>query len=205
MTIQESLLSAEEEIKPFLSIFKGCYERAIKQYHVILNAYKKPFYNRTKAINFQNIIVNEIKEAFEGMEGVHIIEKYESISLVINNHISARFKKFNAKGFPSNHQSNRNDAIISQQLTLGFVDYPPIAWVDVGYAMDATGTQYDLLKVICRKKDNILWDLYFHDIDSGEATNDITPVTVKPTPPDNDPNKPRVTIKKDEEQNKKAK
>jgi hypothetical protein len=203
MTIKESLLSAEEEIKPYLAIFKGCYERSIEQYHMLLNAYRKPFYNRTKAINFQNIIVNEIKEAFEEMGGVFIVEKYESISLVINNHISARFKKFNAKGLPSNHQSGRNDSIIAQQLTLGFLDYPPIAWIDVGYSLDATGTQYDFLKIICRRNQEIIWDLYFTD--AGDMDNTAPTPIVNPTQPDIDIDTSRVTIKEDTEKNKKAK
>lgn len=165
MTQMQSLLIAEDEIKPYLIIFKGCYERAIVNYNALLNFIGRPLYNRTKAINFQDIIVNEIKEAFSNDENTTIIEKYESISLVINNHISARFKKFNTKGMPSNHRSGRNDAIISQQLELGFVDYPPIARIDVGYNMDITGTGYELLKVMCRRYNDVIWDLYFHDID----------------------------------------
>src|ERR1043165_3595140 len=105
---------AEEEIKPYLPLFKQCYEEAIIKYAKILTAYPEPLFQRTKAINFQNIIVNEIKRAFSSLENCRIIEKYESISLLINDYISARFKKLNKKGFPSNHRSGRNDLIIAQ-------------------------------------------------------------------------------------------
>lgn len=178
----ESLLSAEEEIKPYLAIFKECYERAIVKYNGLLDYLSEPLYNRTKAINFQNIIVNEIKSAFSDSEDTVISEKYESISLVINNHISARFKKFNEKGLPSNHRSRRNDSIIAQQLELGFVDYPPIARVDVGYSMDITGTNFELLKVICRQNNEIIWDLYFHDsAEDQESKQSAQPII--PIPP----------------------
>jgi hypothetical protein len=167
MTIQESLLSAEEEIKPFLSLFKECYEKAIEKYNAFLSSFAAPLYNRTRAIVFQNIIVNEIISAFSGMPNVNIVEKYESISLVLNNHISARFKKLNKKGLPSNHRSHRNNALIAQQLEISYLEYPPIARVDVCYDLDATGMQYDLLKVMCRKNNQIIWDLYFNDINEG--------------------------------------
>ena len=200
MNIQESLLSAEEEIKPYLSIFKECYEQAIVKFNALLNIFAAPMYNRTKAINFQNIIVNEIKQACSEMDGVNIIEKYESISLVINNHISARFKKLNAKGLPSNHRSNRNDAIIGQQMEIGFTDYPPIARIDVGYKMDATECDYELLKVICRKNNEILWDLYFHDANEDKETGSNPIKVTPPTPPNTSPS--RITINKE---HKKAK
>lgn len=200
MRVEESLLIAEEEIKPFLTIFKECYAQAIIKYNDCLNFFAEPIYNRTKAIQFQNIIVNRVKQAFSGMDNVIIIEKYESISLVINNYISARFKKFNGNGLPSNHRSKRNDAIIAQQLELGFLDYPPIARIDVGYAMDVTGTNYELLKVICRKNNEILWDLYFNDTNEGESNNDIV---IKGTPTTPTPNEgQRIKINKE---HKKAK
>jgi hypothetical protein len=170
MTIDESLINAEEAIKPYLSIFKDCYGKAIKKYNSVLDNFSQPMYNRTKAVNFQNIIVNLIKEALTDYENVVIKEKYESITVVINNHTCARFKKLNAKGFPSNVRTVRNSAIESQQLQIGYIDMPPIARVDVGYKLDATGTDYEMLKVICRKGKKIIWDLYFHDInDKGET------------------------------------
>lgn len=185
MTHLESLISAEEEIKPFLSIFKRCYEKAIDKYNDWLDSFAAPAYNRTRAIIFQNIIVNEIKATFFDMPNVQIKEKYESISLVINNHISARFKKLNRKGFPSNHRSKRNDSIIGQQLLLTFDNYPPIARIDVGYNLDATGMNFDLLKVICRKNDEVLWDLYFKDINEEGDIDTFIEIPTAPnvTPP----------------------
>lgn len=195
MTIQESLQNAEEAIKPYLITFKECYTKAIVKYNAFLDFFAAPLYNRTKAIIFQNIIVNEIKQAVSNMAEISIFEKYESISLIIDNHISARFKKLNEKGLPSNHHSIRNDAIVSQQLEIGFLEYPPIARIDVGYNMDVTGTNYELLKVICRKNNEILWDLYFHDIVEGEnihiVTNNVKPLTA----PEN--TQPRITINKE--------
>jgi hypothetical protein len=192
MTHFESLLKAEEEIKPYLSLFKICYENAIEKYNHWLDFFAAPSYNRTKAITFHNIIVNEIKRLFYDMPGVQIIEKYESISMVINNHISARFKKFNKKGLPSNHKSIRNDSIISQQLEITFEEYPPIARIDVGYNMDATGMNYDLLKVICRKNDDIIWDLYFKDIE--DTGNSDIAITAPTNAPDATPVPSRIQI-----------
>lgn len=174
----EHLLTAKEDVFPYLMQFKECYQSAIEKYFIALNSYKGLWTKRAKAIIFQNIIINEIKTSFNGMENIYIAEKYESISLVINSYVSARFKKFNEKGLPSNHTSKRNNAIISQQLELGYKDYPPFAFIDVGYTLDITGSQFDLLKVICRKNNDIIWDLYFHDIDNqAEDTNTIFPIT----------------------------
>lgn len=113
------------------------------------------------------------------------MRKYSLIPINLWTNIKARFKKLNGKGLPSNHTSRRNDSIIAQQLELTFEDYPPIARIDVGYNMDATGTQYDLLKVICRKNNDILWDLYFNDIDEGENKNSniIEDTPIVPTTP----------------------
>ena len=200
MTLEESLVNAEETIKPYLSIFKGCYDEAIKKYNSLLNFFADPMYNRTKAINFQNIIVNLIKEALSENENVVIIEKYESITVVIDNHTCARFKKLNAKGFPSNFRTPRNSAIISQQLEFGFVDMPPIARVDVGYKLDETGTDYELLKVSCRRGKTIIWDLYFHDINDKGETGGIE-VTIDPIVP-NETGSERIKFPKE---NKKIK
>ena len=181
--MDESLIGAEDVIKPYLSKFKACYSQAIEKYNAVLNNFADPMYNRTKAINFQNIIVNLIKAAFAENDNVVIKEKYESITVVIDSHVCARFKKLNAKGFPSNAKTSRNDAIVAQQMTLGFSDYPPIARVDVGYKLDPTGTDYELLKVVCRKNKKVIWDLYFHDINEAHGTTGVEisllPVTTK--------------------------
>jgi hypothetical protein len=191
----KSLQEAENDIKPYLAVFKSCYEGAIIKYNRILAVYAEPMYNRTKAINFQNIIVNEIKSAFFSIDNTSIVEKYESISLIINNYISARFKKLNKQGLPNNHKSNRNDSIISQQLQLGFVDYPPLAWIDIGYALDISGMSFDILKVVCRKDGDIIWDLYFTDYEQ-QADIETNRVTVKEDTlePNNDPSRVRVKI-----------
>jgi hypothetical protein len=198
MTKMESLISAEEDIKSYLGLFKECYEKAIEKYNRLLDFFKDPMYNRTKAINFQNIIVNQIKDTFSEIPETEIIEKYESISLLIKGYIAARFKKFNGKGFPSNHRSGRNDAIIAQQLEIGYKEYPPIARIDIGYTWNATGTDYEFLKVICRKDDDVLWDLFFHETDSSDNSSKVIQQN-HVTPPNNSPS--RVTANK---QHKKA-
>jgi hypothetical protein len=183
MTQIESLVSAEEEIKPYLSDFRECYQSAIEKYNDWLDSFAAPAYNRTRAIIFQNIIVNEIKERFFEMPNVRITEKYESISLIINDHISARFKKLNKKGFPSNHRSRRNDSIIAQQMEITFAEYPPIARIDVGYNFDSAGMNFNMLKIMCRKDDDIIWDLYFNESD--ESRNEGVLSEINPIEPDN--------------------
>lgn len=197
----QSLLSAKEDITEYLPRFKKCYEVAIEQYTTTLDSYNGLWTKRSKAIIFQNIIINEIKSEFSE-DDVSIIEKHESLQLILNNYISARFKKLNEKGLPSNHRSSRNDAIISQQLTFGFKDFPQIAFIDVGYILDMTGAQFELLKIICRKNNDILWDLYFHDAESDAANTEQGELPIKPKDPQNTPAPSRIKINKE---HKKAK
>lgn len=79
MTQENSLLKAEDEIKPYLLDLKNCYERTIAKYNIIIGSYNDQWLKRTKASVFQNVIINEIKLTFLGKPGIVIIEKYESI------------------------------------------------------------------------------------------------------------------------------
>jgi hypothetical protein len=192
-------MQAEIDIKPYLGIFKGCYEKALDKFNAVTGSYGGSLFTRTKAVIFHNIVVNEIKSTFFGMDGVQIIEKYESLSLIINQYISARFKKFNKHGLPQNARSKRNNLRIAQQLEFGYSNYPPIAFIDVGYKMDITGTKYEQLKVICRKHNDILWDLYFDIDDNKQGTKEAD---VRPDKPQT--GETRFKVNKENKKDKKT-
>jgi hypothetical protein len=161
---------ADESLKPLLPVFKEIYDTSLFKMGVFLSL-GESLTDRTKATLFHNIIMNAAKVYFPG-NNVKVVEKYQSMYIVINNVFCGRFKKLNAKGLPSNINTTRNNAIISQQLKL-FGEDAEIKHIDIGYKINSSWTEFEALQVICRNNKQVAFTLPFN-IDVPKYNSDVT-------------------------------
>jgi hypothetical protein len=150
---------AETIFAPHQIMISKCHHEALAKFNLTISSYPGTFNKRTKSTMFHNILINEISDAFQKKVDVTVIHKYSSIYVVFSNRAAARFKKLNKKGLPSNHASVRNDAIINQQCCLVFDEFPTMTYIDIGYTLDSTGTEFEILKISCRKNKQEVWSL----------------------------------------------
>lgn len=184
---------AAKLVEPYLHVFRTCYENAFTKLNNMLSHNPEPLFLRAKATMLHNLVINEVKSQFVNLTDIRLIERYESLSLVIKGRVSARFKKLNQHGFPSNVRTRRNDGIVHQQLQLSlpFVDAPEITCIDVGYVVNATWTGFSSLKVLCRIGDSVLWSF---PISSNTSTTHTINI------PEKESNASRVKVKTDNKQ-----
>ncbi len=157
-SIEKLTQRADENITPLLPVFKEIYDTALNKMGAFTSL-GESLTNRTKATLFHNILMNCAKCHFPA-RNVNIVEKYQTIYIVINSAFSGRFKKLNAKGLPSNINTTRNNAIVSQQLTL-FGD-SEIKHIDIGYKINSTWTGFEALQVIYRNNNQVVFTLPFN-------------------------------------------
>lgn len=183
--------AAKEIIDPHFAKIKGCFERTFEKYTKFLAAFPETYYKRTVSILLQNWIVNEIKAQFSNMPGVEIMEKHESIQLVFESTLYARFKKLSIDGFPSNHKSTRNDRILGQ-LELDFgAQFERPTHINIGYVINEIWRNFAELKVTCIRNKQMIWDIPFTQI---ESENIIPNVTLENPTHEKDTAKPRIII-----------
>jgi hypothetical protein len=154
------LENAETHLTPILPTFKKIYDLSLSKMNYILSLSDETFSKRTKATMFHNIIMNKAKEILPETN-IKVVEKYESLVLTIGNTFIARFKKLNDSGFPSNIKTKRNTNIICQQYSL-FQDIQNSTFVDIGYQINSTWTEFTSLRILCRNKNEINFILPFN-------------------------------------------
>jgi len=191
-TLQE--VDAHELLEPYLLQFQQCYDEALQQLNQIILTYPHLNHARTRATMMHNLVVSLIKERLSNDAAVHIITKYESITVVIGNSVYGRFKKINRRGISSNIRTRRNEAILQQQLEIPFANVPAAANVDIGYVIDPMWTEFDDLRVVCRRGGNVLWEFSFVEV--AQPRTNTVPIAEVPVP-----QKPRFIIKKNNEDN----
>ena len=154
MTISKKII---EEINPYLEGFSICYKQALSDLNNVLDNYPDHIYGRSKATLLHNFVVNEIKKRFDPKHNpsVKILEKHETIKLVINNKLVIRFKKLNQYGYSSNVVTTANDHFIQQQLSFEHPDFKRPVGLEIGYNIEDSWSEFNSIDVVYRKEDAI--------------------------------------------------
>ena len=147
-----------------LAGLKNIFSESLEELNRALNQITVPVNKRGKTSTLHSICVSKIKLHYEGNPDIIIKEKYESIQIVFDKKIVGRVKKIDNKNLSKNATSKRNNNILSQQLSI----FPEadLTFVDFGYIIDPTWTDYDNLIVVCRINDTIAWQIPFKTTES---------------------------------------
>lgn len=169
--------AASKVLEQYLPIVNKIMIDSLNSLNMGINAIDEVVNNRAKANIFHAVAVEKAKKLFSESPNIRLIEKYQSIQIVFDSLMVGRIKKLNKKNLTSNSKSDRNTAIVSQQLQM--FDLPEITYIDLGYSNDPVWSSFDKLIVVCRLNDDIKWELPFDD-DSLQITLKTEPITVKP-------------------------
>lgn len=168
--------SAQEMLTNYMPVFDSILTSSLNDFTKFLSSFTCPLTKRTKATFLNNIIVNYAKGSFTESEHIRIIERYESLSIIICDKLSIRFKKLNINLIPSNVKTKRNDKIINQQLIINFPNFikpSDITCLDIGYVINDTYSNFDQKVIVCRQNRNILWEIKISSVSTENTTEVI--------------------------------
>jgi len=168
------------------------YEATLKK--IILNAWEEwkvsPEYPRTRYKRTQACVVFEriVEGALEHLSfdaRIHIEEKHESVTFLVDDTVLFRFKKANEQGMSSNYPT---------QLAMAYHDHeqdlfglPEVQRVEVTYVLNQLQTEVDRILVVGRLKNAVSWQYdILNTVSEEETTYPVLPFTQQPaTPPAN--------------------
>lgn len=148
--------SAKEILEPYLEIIQNIYLESLADLNTVLIATTQTFNKRNRSGIIHNFAINLTKKYLGEDPNITLIEKYSSIQIVFNNAtpLVARYKKINKRKLSSNVSTIRSNSI-NNQISLFPMD---VTYIDFGYRMNDTNTEFETLKVVCRVGNNIVWD-----------------------------------------------
>lgn len=152
------------------------YAKSLRDLNAVMDSCQQTLNSRSKPTLLHNFLINEAKIYFADMENVSITEKYNSIIVVITKNkesVAGRFKKLNKKGLTSNAVTKRNQNILSQQYEMAFEDMPRPTFVDIGYSINETWTNFESVKILCKVNNNPLWEIGLFDTDDSKIKSII--------------------------------
>jgi len=109
-----------------------------------------------------SIAIEKAKRYFKDTPDIIIKSKYQSIQIVFNQQLVGRVKKINKDKLSQNATTKRNKNILSHQLSL-FPDLPQLTFIDFGYEILQTWSDYDRLMVVCRFNNKIEWHIDYKE------------------------------------------
>jgi len=148
-------------LHPFFPTFDKVMLEALEETNRAMSSVSVAVNKRSRCSLLHNIAYEKIKQELAGHPDIRIIEKYESIQIVFSKKLVGRIKKLNKDNFSSNIPTNRNNSIIGQQLS--FFPDEELTYIDLGYKIDPTWTEYDNLVVVCRLNNNIKWFISYRN------------------------------------------
>lgn len=110
---------------------------------------------RTRANMVFDFICVRINEAFEGVDGVRVLNRHDTMKVVFRDRLLVRFKKANRDGLGSNIPTQEVLRFIDPQLNLpGLSD---AIRVEITYRLDPLATRIASLAVTARERFRKLW------------------------------------------------
>lgn len=135
-------------LEPHLISIRQIHEESLVKINEVMNMLDVIMYKRSKATGFNNIVLEKAKVYFKGIEGIEVIEKYETLVLSFKEGLLSRFKKVSKQTLLSCHaNNNRNKELIQGTL---FAEYPPSVFVEIGYVVNALFSSFEKISVIKR-------------------------------------------------------
>lgn len=161
---------AREVIAPYEERIAAAIDRAWSS--VAANPDRAAFnLKRTVATVMHQFMMNELRAEFGSERGVHLVEEYETIRIVLDQRLLVRVKKMDRRGVTVAHTS---------QALLGFIypDVPKVValpWaekelcaelpcVDMGYVLNGLGTKITQKIVAARNGDAVVWSYAFGNV-----------------------------------------
>ena len=157
---------AREVLRPHFERLQKCYDEAFEKLRKHL-AITPDMTERSKANIVRDSVVSSVKEKFSSVPGFQIVQENKNseglVLLLIEDTIAIRFKKLtlDKEGFTvSNNPTEQSRNLINQQLELSNGDetVQPI-YVNAGYVLNKTGTNYSSLHLVCHHGEQVAWDL----------------------------------------------
>jgi hypothetical protein len=165
MANQLSQKETEEILRPHFPILSKIMTESLEDLNKALSILTENTNNRAKSALLHSIAIEKAKKYFDSIKEVSIKCKYQSIQIVFANKIVGRIKKINKDNLSANAKTKRNDAILSHQTSLfdGMVlsQLAPSVFVDLGYNINETGSEYNKLNIVCRNSKEVEWYFSF--------------------------------------------
>lgn len=141
-------------------------------------------YDRTRACLIHDFAVQEAKRVFARRPGVNLIERDETLFVIVDRRVMFRFKKADESGLSRN--SPTGQALLfadpDQQMRLPDLDIPDVWRVDVVYVLNALATKIDRVAVVTRDNDRVD-DIYEIASADPAAGAEIERLPRSPSPP----------------------
>lgn len=113
---------------------------------------------RTIAVLMHQFTMNAVREEFTGNRDIRLIERDETIRLLVGRSLVVRLKKMDQRGYTR---------AIPTQATMAFTNEVPLPWangdlpdihtVDFGYVLNELETKIDTILVAARYGESVVW------------------------------------------------
>jgi hypothetical protein len=151
--IQENVERALKRIEPDLySIVEGAWGDWLK-----VSGEWRTRFSRTRANLVWDRMICRAFDVFSSDPDIKFIERFNTVSFILDDHILFRFKKGDIKGLSHNYPTQLALAYHNHNIPL----FPDVNWsrVEIVYSLDENKTQTTIERicVVARKNDKILW------------------------------------------------
>ncbi|MEX0595596.1 MAG: hypothetical protein WD512_03775 [Candidatus Paceibacterota bacterium] len=119
---------------------------------------------RTKANIIRDFILQEIKKLnFNGLKVHHANQNKEDLAIILlEKKIALRIKKIDKNRKSRNNKTQQTKSFLGQTLELDLLDVVP-TYCDLGYKLDKTGTNIEIVTVVCRLGKVVMWECILSD------------------------------------------
>lgn len=143
-----SVAEARGLLGPHIPTLKKCVDAGLYDFNVEHGSNRHYLSPHSRAMIIRDLIIFHVRKAFDGKEGVSIIEKGRLFLLNIGGKILLRFKKMNERMLASNVPTKQALDFSRQQLSFkGFLT--PITNMNVGYIPNDVWTYPEKVIIAC--------------------------------------------------------
>jgi len=135
-------------LDPHIPTLKKCVDAGLDDFNVKHGSDRHYLSPHSRAMIIRDLIIFHVRKAFDGKEGVSIMERGRLFLLNIGGEILLRFKKMNEQMLASNVPTKQAMDFSRQQLSFeGFL--PAVTNMNVGYIPNDVWTHPDRVIIAC--------------------------------------------------------
>jgi hypothetical protein len=171
---------AKSILEPHLAALKTIMVESLEGLNRAIGAAGESVNNRGKCALFHSIAIEKAQRYFKGNKDIVITSKYQTIQVIFSGKIVGRIKKVNKRDLCANAKTVRNQSILDQRPDL--FGFRQMTFVDIGYRIQGTWTEFERLLVICRVYDDVIWRISYKDVATINVMpkeNEVTEASVK--------------------------
>jgi hypothetical protein len=190
---------ARTELQPYEHLIRRIIDQAWADYLTIPFRHRFLF-ARTRANIVFDLIAGSLLQEFHDNPNIRIIQKDETIRVLINGRVLFRVKKANEDGLGSNVPTQAVMEFILQEPEIPG-RLPELVKVEICYFEDQVGAEIASVAVTARDGDRLLWsyEIGRHEPGSGAVIIDFPPRPDDDEPPELTPRKTDADEKTDDE------